>query len=126
MNKYERTIEYGKDILRKRNITFACFKMVVACLLTPQKFDEDDWVDHYNTYAGVQNSKYFTPIEQWADEYFSKWTIDECGCELRKRKIHIDKCIEKAHELDKATLNDNNFIFTMNGLIELVKFCRQC
>lgn len=71
-----------RKILREKNITFACFKMVVRALLTPNDISEDEWVHHYEDFA-EHIGKYAQTIEEFAEEYYQDWTIPVQSCQLR-------------------------------------------
>lgn len=77
--------EVQRQILKQKNITYACFKMVISALLTkPCDFNEDYWVYWYECYA-EQLDVYDQTIEEWAEEHFQDFTIGGNGTELRSR-----------------------------------------
>lgn len=89
-----------RKILREKNITFACFKMVVSALLTKgaSKIDEDSWNDFYSDFVeGVD--KYEMSIEEFTEVQFQDFTIDNHEYELRS------KCWKKQREQDKPPFN---------------------
>lgn len=87
-----------RNILRQANITFACFKMVVSALLTPNDISEDSWIEHYNDFA-EEFEIYQITIEEFAEEYYQDWNLKETNCELRS------KFWKKQREQDKPEFN---------------------
>lgn len=84
MNEYKQEIEAGKEIIRQKNVTFACFKMIVTALLKPFRgFQEEEWIDFYNSYARYCSNE-FTEVEEWVDYWFGDWDTDTHSTALRK------------------------------------------
>lgn len=72
-----------RKILREKNITFACFKMVVSALLTKNEvIDDVDWNDFYADYVeGID--KYILTIEEFTENFFQDFSIEKHGYQLR-------------------------------------------
>lgn len=86
-------ISDGLDVLRKEGTTFNLFKAVVSVLLIKPKFDEDFWVWLYECYAEGRG-KYNETIEEWADDHFQEFNLEEHRTELRKQKWNEVKYIK--------------------------------
>lgn len=96
MNSIKKNIAEGLEVLRREGITFGLFKAVVSVLLVNPNFDEDFWVWLYECYAEGRNA-YEETVEEWADEHFQEFTIDEHSTELRKKKWKKSKYIKPRH-----------------------------
>lgn len=78
-------IEKGKSILREKGINFSAYRAEMKKLLAgTEALDEDEWVHHYNTYAGCVGRTGFETIKDWAEEFFQEFNKNEHRIWLRK------------------------------------------
>ena len=80
-------IEKGKAMLREKGINFSAFRAAMKTILSgTEVLDEDEWVHHYNTYAGCVGSTGFETIKDWAEEFFQEFNKKEHRIWLRKSR----------------------------------------
>lgn len=90
MTNAEKTLEYGRSILRGRGINFTHFKRIVHELLIVKGrgFDEDEWVELYNDCAVFTVSYNKESVKDWVEIYFHSHSLEEVGVELNKSKYN--------------------------------------